>query len=67
MIENSITSMRKTEATTLYCCFRYDMAPFRTCKAILAINSVPSLSFIICLKKNQANTSAIREAAGMIQ
>ena len=59
--------MRKTVATTLYCCFRYDIAPSRTCEAILAINSVPSLSFIICLKKTQANANARIEARGTIQ
>ena len=67
MMENKTTRARNTEATTLYCCFRYDIAPLRTCRAIFAINSVPSLSFIICLKKNQANTSARIEATGMIQ
>ena len=67
MMENKTTRARNTEATTLYCCFRYDIAPLRTCRAIFVINSVPSLSFIICLKKNQANASARTDANGIIQ
>lgn len=62
-----MTRTMKTEATTLYCCFRYDIAPSRTKEAIFFINSVPSLSFIICLKKNQANVSARTDANGVTQ
>ncbi|OAV74401.1 hypothetical protein Barb7_02106 [Bacteroidales bacterium Barb7] len=64
---NSATSTRKTRPTTLYCCFRYDIAPSLTYEAILAISSVPSLSRIICLKKNSANPRATTDATGIIQ
>ena len=43
------------------------MAPLRTWLAISAIRGVPSLSFIICEKKNQAIAKAITDATGTSQ
>ena len=59
--------MIKKIPTTLYCCFKYAMAPTRTCRAMVRIVSVPSEVASMLRKKIQANTSAAREAAGVIQ
>ena len=67
MNENTIAKIINTIKTTLYCCFRYAIAPLRTYSAISFIRGVPSSDFIIVLKKYHAIPSATTDAAGTSQ
>ena len=42
MIAKIAANTTNTIVTTLYCCFRYAIAPLRTCEAMVFISSVPS-------------------------
>jgi len=59
--------MTKKIATTLYCCFKYAIAPVRTCLAMVAMVSVPSELASMLRKNISAKSSAATEAAGAIQ
>ncbi|OPZ70610.1 MAG: hypothetical protein BWY83_01550 [bacterium ADurb.Bin478] len=62
-----MTRQTKTMPTTLYCCFRYAMAPLRTYRAICAIRSVPSFALFICAKNRYAKSRAATEPMGASQ
>ncbi len=57
----------KNIPTILYCCFKYAMAPVRTCLAMVRMISVPSEQASMLRKNRRAKARAAIAATGVIQ